>query len=306
MEPGMRFNKVMSGAIDRIAAGVKGKASPDELRETLRFSKRGPNVQLAGRVEACRLLLDRGELEAAREAADEILAFRRAHRTGHNVTINALHTAATAYERCDRLSEAIAVREEMLVLARSRNGADAPQALNLMGRLATDLLKSGETAGAVDLQRQAFDAWRRTTGVESRDTVKAELGLGIALAANGDLPEAQKALEHVVGALGELNPQARIARSWLALTLTRRGNPEASLRLGEETLSITERAYGPDDRRTLRAVDQVAETLWRLGQRERAQSMMEGSLATRERMYGDQDPDTQKARKRLSTLLDEG
>lgn len=301
-----RFNKVMSGSIDRIAAGVKGKASPDELREWLRFSKRGPNVQLAGRVEACRLLLDRGELEAAGEAADEILVFRRAHRTGHNVTINALHMAATAYERCGRLPEAIPVREEMLVLARSRSGAEAPQVLNLMGRLATDLLKSGETAGAVDLQRQAFDVWRKTTGVESRDTVKAELGLGIALVANGDLPEAQKALERVVGVLGELNPEARIARSWLALTLTRQGDPEASLRLGEETLSITERAYGPDDRRTLRDADQVAETLWRLGQRERARSMMEGSLATRERMFGDQDPDTQKARKRLSTLLDEG
>jgi hypothetical protein len=76
--------------------------------------------------------------------------------------------------------------------------------------------------------------------------------------------------------------------------------------MAEETLSITERAYGPDDRRTLRDADQVAETLWRLGQRERARSMLEGSLATRERMFGDQDPDTQKARRRLSKILDGG
>ena len=41
----------MSGTVDRIAAGRKGKASSHELRETLRFSKRGPNVQLAGRIE---------------------------------------------------------------------------------------------------------------------------------------------------------------------------------------------------------------------------------------------------------------
>jgi tetratricopeptide (TPR) repeat protein len=289
--------------VDRITARVKPGASPDEVREFFRFSKRGPNVQLAGLVEGCRVLLDRGELAAARAEAGEILAFRRAHRTGHNVTINALHMAATAYERCGELRLAIPVREEMLVLARGRRGADGRQTLNVVNLLATDLLKVGETSRALELQRLALTQWRSTTGAGSAEALDAEERLGIALVANHELAEAQETLERVVQARGASSPRARNARSWLASALIRQGDLAGGLALQEETLAISQRAFGADDRRTLRDSDHVAETAWRLGQRDRARAMLEGAVATRARVLGDDDPDTQKARERLSSLL---
>jgi uncharacterized protein HemY len=286
-----------------MTARVKPGASPDEVRELFRFSKRGPNVQLAGLVEACRVLLDRGELAAARAEADEILAFRTAHRTGPSVTINALHMAATAFERCGDVRQAITVREEMLVLARGRRGADGRQTLNVVNLLVTDRLKVGETSRALELQRLALDRWRSTTGSGSAEALDAEERLGIALVANKDLSEARETLERVVRARGASSPKARNARSWLASALIRQGDLEGGLALQEETLAITRRAFGADDRRTLRDSDHVAETAWRLGQRDRARAMLEGAVATRARVLGDQDPDTQRARKRLASLL---
>ena len=289
--------------MDRVTARVKPDASPDEIRELFRFSKRGPNVQLAGLVEGCRLLLDRGELAAAQAEADEILTFRRAHRTGQNVTMNALHMAATAYERCGEFRQAIPVREEMVVLARAKRGTDGRQTLNVVGLLATDLLKVGETSRAVDLRRLALSQWRSSAGDGSAEAIDAEERLGIALVANHDLAEARETLEHVVAARGASGPSARNARSWLAAALIRQGDLEGGLALQEETLAITRRSFGADDRQTLRDSDQVAETAWRLGQRDRARAMLEGAVATRARVLGDQDPDTLKARARLSDLI---
>jgi tetratricopeptide (TPR) repeat protein len=298
-----RVHKARAGAVDRITARIRPDASPDEIRELFRLSKRGPNVQLAALVEGCRLLLDRGELDAARAEADEILAFRGAHRTNHNVTLNALHMAATAYERCGEFRLAIPVREEMVVLARAKRGADGRQTLNVVSLLATDLLKEGDTSRAVELQRLALGQWRSTTGAASAEAIDSEERLGIALVANRDLDEARQTLERVVQARGASGPKARNARSWLAMTLIRQGDLEGGLALQEETLAITRRTFGADDRRTLRDSDHVAETAWRLGQRDRARAMLEGTLATRARVFGDEDPDTQKARKRLSSLL---
>jgi len=258
-----------------------------------------------GLAQSCALLLERGELVLAREVADDIRSIIETGPKGHKATVEALHYAAKTYEQCEELQRAIPLREKLLELESARHGRRSSMTLSAIEYLASDLRKAGDTTRAIELQRDVIQRWCDKEGEDSPQAMRAQERLGIALHDQGDYAEAQAILEHVVQSLRSNHSQARNARLWLASTLIRQDNLEGALRVQEETLSLTERAYGPEDRRTLHDIEQVALTLWSEGRCERAQALLEGALAARERVFGDDDPETETSKQRLSSLLDD-
>jgi tetratricopeptide (TPR) repeat protein len=169
-----------------------------------------------------------------------------------------------------------------------------------MDLLSVDLGKTGALSRAVELQREVAAWWRTRESEEPSETAHAETRLGVSLIKLGEFNEAREVLEHAVGIMGDSNPEAPVG--WLARALEGLGDLKGALKLREETVSVSTLAYGPEDRRTLNAVELLAATLGKLGQRDRARDLMEASLASRERVWGDDDPDTRKARERLTAF----
>lgn len=190
-------------------------------------------------------------------------------------------------------------------MERDEHGADARETVAAMESLAVDLPKAGALSRAIELQREVAAWWRTREPEEPSETAHAETQLGIGLIELGEFQEAHEVLEHAVGIMGDSEPDAPLTFGWLARALEQLGNLEAALGLRERSVSLSTLAYGPEDRRTLNAVDLLAGTLRKLGHRGRARDLMEASLTSRERVLGDDDPDTQKARERLAAFLRE-
>jgi tetratricopeptide (TPR) repeat protein len=300
-----RLRNLLNLGQRRLVSLTNRRVPTQELRAQFPSGPRTPNIALAGLGEVCRLALERGDLAEARKVAEEIKVFAATHKVRHNAALFALHWASEAYEQSGEFKEALQFREEILSQERKKHGRMSAQALVATEWVARDLRKTGEASKAVELMEWVVSVRTKLRDSDSRETLEAATSLGIALVEQGDLPRADVILRDVVAKLGDENPEARLAASWLASNCRKLGEHDQSLTLRQQILSVSRQTYGPEDLRTLDDVDQVAVTLWAMGEREQARTLMEGSLASRERTLGDEHPDTARAKERLDALRHE-
>ncbi len=289
----------------RFVKGLYKRVPGWDLSEDMRYSGKNPELQVKGLATSISILLDRGDTATALGVANELRILAASGRLRHSSSVHALRGVASVYERCGQIQDAVDVREQILELEREAHGAQAQETIQAMEPLGVDLRKAGAFSRAVEVQREVAAWWRTQEPERPAETAHAGTHLGISLIKLREFQEAREVLEHTVGLMGDSNPEARVACGWLAFVLVRQGDREAALRLREKVVSLSTRAYGPEDRRTLHDIDMLADVLRGLGQRDRARGLMEGSLASRERVLGDNDPDTQKARERLTAYLGE-
>jgi tetratricopeptide (TPR) repeat protein len=280
--------------------------SSSDVLEASRFSAKHPRLQLVGLWSACDLLRERGDLSAARDVAVEIRTLTESQTARYRDTVvQALHSAALTFEKCRDFEDAVPIRERILKMTAQRFRPESPEVMWAKRFLATSLRGASQLNRAIAMQREQLEWVRSHTPNDRNALAAAEEQLGVSLVEAEQHEEAQGRLESARSRYGAANPKSRSASSWLARALSKQGELAASLAVREAAHATSQRAFGPEDRRTLQDLDQIAVTLWAMGERERARTIMATSLATRERVLGDDDQDTRDARERLSALRNE-
>src|SRR5579872_3806025 len=211
----------------RLAKMTQGE-TPEEVVQGLRFLSKRPRMQLRGLIGACNVLVERGEMDAAKGVAGDICALVGSGRTGHKGTVYGLERAAHIYGRCGDAERSVAVWEMALEHERAKHGPEAVPTVAATQYLAGAVRSTGDLSRAVELQRWALRCLRHRDGSASERVLKAEEELAITLYEQHEYAEAQGLLEHVVDGLGDARPEARVPRLWLASTLNKQGDREGA------------------------------------------------------------------------------
>jgi len=289
----IKLNQLLHRAFTALNKGQ----SPAQVRANFHYARSNPTHNLKGLNEGCVILLERDEVQLAKEVAEEILATADSGRVFHPVAITALRTAAVAFSRAGDNDRAVLVREQVHVLELAEHGEASNEVANARHELAQQLDRVKEYPRAIELERQVV-AWWLAQG-DTKRLALAEHQLGVLLARSGSYEEAKTAMSH---ALTLVNPDSKESQSvseWLAYVAERTGDLEKALGLQQPTVELATRLFGPDDPRTLKSMENLANIRTRLDQREEACALLRSVLACRERTQGDDHPDTVRTREKL-------
>jgi tetratricopeptide (TPR) repeat protein len=213
---------------------------------------------------------------------------------------SALECVADSYVRFEEYEEAVALRDELLLLAQGRHGASSPETIDALIRLIFDLRRSGNLQRVAALEKQMLDRSIKKSGLSDPATLGLRAQLGADLSELGEFAESTMELETVAAFADISTTDGMKARIWLAKNRAMEGDFVAALGIREEILNERRRALGAENRETLTAMEYVAAMHLALGDRSRARDLLQSALASRERLFGDEDPQTQTAKSRLA------
>jgi len=252
-------------------------------------------------IVVCRELRNRDEVAQEREVAAELLGLAHgSQRLGYRAMTSALACVADSYVRFGEYEEAVALRDELVLIEQGRHGPSGPETIDAMVRLIVDLRRLGDLHRVVALEKQLLDGSVRQSGASGPTTLSLRTQLGADLSQLGDYAESTTELGKVAALLDISTVDGMKARIWLAKNRAMEGDFLAALVIREEILEERRRTLGPEGRETLTAIEYVAAMHLALGDRTRAKDLLQSALASRERLFGDADPQTQAAKNRLA------
>jgi tetratricopeptide (TPR) repeat protein len=137
------------------------------------------------------------------------------------------------------------------------------------------LAARGDHAGALDLARQASDAWRQELGEDHEDVLAVDQQIAETLRVQGtSLHDAYELQSGLVGrysrTLGEAHEDTLRAQSYLAIHHRNRGHFEEAREIDERVFQTSIREFGMDDPATLLAAHNYAVSLRLAGDSEQA------------------------------------
>jgi eukaryotic-like serine/threonine-protein kinase len=167
---------------------------------------------------------------------------------------------------------------------------------------------AGHHDEAISLFRQVFESRKRSFGPKHRQTISAELNLGIALSREKHLPEAEATLHDVLAMLdqdnrGSEDPTRLRALASLAHVLRLEEKSDEAIAMYRQALAGTEKALGPEHPDTLTIMNNFADGLNDLGHPQEAENLARKTLDLRIRVLGADHPWTNSTRTILGTSL---
>jgi non-specific serine/threonine protein kinase/serine/threonine-protein kinase len=183
-----------------------------------------------------------------------------------------------------------------------------PAVLGAMNSLAIMESIQGHSEAAVPLFRQVYEARRLALGPEARNTLSAQLNLGIALSsAPHGLPEADTTLHELLAVLDRSrspeDPSRVRALASLAHVLRKEGKNDEAIAMFRNAVETARRVLGPEHPDTLTIMNNFSDELRMTAQPKEAESVARQTLALRERVLGPDHPFTTTTRMILGAAL---
>lgn len=299
----MNIKRRLLNANQRVFHVITRTKSPEELHALTDTShnQKSPNMRVNQLIVICRELRNRNELIQERAVAAELLGLAHgSEKLSYKSMVSALSCVADSYVRFREYEEAVALRDELVLIEQGRHGPSGPDTIDSLVRLIIDLRKAGDLERVVALERQMLDTSINQAGPTSPTTLGLRVQLGADLSQLGNYAESAAELDTVAGLLDISTADGMKARIWLAKNRATEGDFVGALHIREEILEERRRRLGAEDRETLIAIEYVAAMHLALGDRNRAKDLLQSALASRERLFGDADPQTQTAKSRLA------
>jgi serine/threonine-protein kinase len=200
-----------------------------------------------------------------------------------------LATAADVYHALGRHAEAAVLAREALPLNRTTKGADHPETVRNLWRLAEFLMVADKFDSALLYSQQAVDVARRRFGRHSLPRGQALFVHSGVLQHQGDLARARPALDEAV-AIFRARPDsgraplasALVNSAWMA---ENQGNLDSAVVRMGEALAIRREILEADDPDLGRSMGSLAELLLKVGDVAAAEPLVSEALAQGRRIY---------------------
>jgi serine/threonine-protein kinase len=200
-----------------------------------------------------------------------------------------LFTVAEVYSNLGRTAEATVLAREALTLNLAAKGADHPETVRNLWRMAELLLATGKPDSALRYSRQAVDVAERRFGRHSLLLGRVLHTHGAVLQQKGDLAQARPALERAI-AIFRARPDS--GRGLLASSLVNlawmeenQGHLDSAVARMRESLAIRREILEADDPDLGRSIAGMAEMLLRKRELAAAESLASDALAHARRIY---------------------
>ncbi|MCX2184917.1 tetratricopeptide repeat protein [Streptomyces sp. SKN60] len=199
-------------------------------------------------------------------------------------------TAGFSLFREGRLGAATAYWDAVADACAAFLGAEHPDTLQALARLAEAYSRTGRVAEAIEVEEGVLAACERVLGPEDNDTLVTRADLATSYAIAGRLPEAVALMEQVVAdrdrLFGPGGADTAQARANLAAYLQETGRLSEALVLAEQALVEMEEAVGPDHPALLGVRNNLAAAYHNAGRPVEAVALKERALADAERLLG--------------------
>ena len=203
---------------------------------------------------------------------------------------------ASAYVSAGRITEAIALFEQVLPDSIRVLGEDHPDTLTSRNNLAGAYLSAGRITEAIALFEQVLPDRIRVLGEDHPDTLTSRNNLAGAYLSAGRITEAIALFEQVlpdrIRVLGEDHPDTLASRNNLAYAYESAGRLEEAIALYEQVLPDSIRVLGEDHPHTLASRNNLAGAYESAGRLEEAIALFEQVLPDSIRVLGEDHPDT--------------
>ena len=227
----------------------------------------------------------------------------------HPDTLASRHNLAGAYREAGRLTEAIALYEQVLTDCVRILGEDHPDTLISRHNLAGAYQKAGRLTEAIALYEQVLTDHTRVLGQDHPHTLTSRHNLAYAYQEAGRLEEAIALFEQVLTdrtrVLGQDHPDTLTSRHNLAYVYKRVGRLEEAIALYEQVLTDRTRILGEDHPDTLTSRHNLASAYASAGRLTEAITLYEQVLTDCVRILDEDHPDTLTSRHTLAYAYQE-
>ena len=221
----------------------------------------------------------------------------------HPDTLVSRHNLAGAYQKAGRLTEAIALYEQVLTDHTRVLGQDHPHTLTSRHNLAYAYQEAGRLEEAIALLEQVLTDRTRVLGEDHPDNLTSRHTLAYAYQEAGRLTEAIALYEQVltdrVRILGEDHPDTLASRHNLAYAYASAGRLTEAITLYEQVLTDCVRILGEDHPDTLTSRNNLAYAYHAAGRLTEAIQLFEQTLHDCIRVLGEAHPFTATVREIL-------
>ena len=222
----------------------------------------------------------------------------------HPEALASRNNLAGAYESAGRLTEAIALYEQVLTDSTRILGEDHPDTLTSRNNLAGAYKSAGRLAEAIALYEQVLTDRIRILGEDHPDTLTSRNNLAGAYKSAGRLAEAIALYEQVltdsIRILGNNHPNTLSSRNNLAYAYVSAGRLTEAITLYEQLLPDSTRILGEDHPNTLSSRNNLAYAYVSAGRLTEAITLYEQLLPDSTRILGEDHPNTLSSRNNLA------
>ena len=222
----------------------------------------------------------------------------------HPEALASRNNLAGAYESAGRLTEAIALYEQVLTDSTRILGEDHPDTLTSRNNLAGAYKSAGRLAEAIALYEQVLTDSIRILGNNHPNTLSSRNNLAYAYVSAGRLTEAitlyEQLLPDSTRILGEDHPNTLSSRNNLAYAYVSAGRLAEAITLYEQLLTDRIRILGEDHPNTLSSRNNLAGAYKSAGRLTEAITLYEQVLPDRIRVLGEDHPNTLASRNNLA------
>lgn len=243
----------------------------------------------------------------ARQHLEIAYELRKKHNgQEHRETLESMEFLSLALREEGKISEARALREELLAILGRTRGASSPEATTCSEDLVALLRDEGDLGKARALCEELLLDQRKRLGPEHARTLETLLHLVLVLRAQGELPRALELCEEVIAArtriLGPEDRKTLAARALKTVLLKDRGQLGEALDHGKLTLATQSRILGESDGDTLSSACTISLVLWLLGRTGESHALCEATLDTGHCFLVSVHPDARDPKLFASTL----
>jgi len=207
---------------------------------------------------------------------------------GNRLGIELLTKVARYDETRSNYAGAQSLLEQALAMSSASLGNEDSVTLLLMNDLGGILSLQGKHDEAYDLQKSAYEIYRRNNGDGDLATLAALGNLAIIRKNQGHLAEAREmhsyVLERRLQLLGDAHPSTLASMSGLAQVSMQLGDLNRARKLQEHVL-VVRHLLDPENAETLSATSDLAGTLNALGEFSAAKEMLERALTTCRKLF---------------------
>ena len=222
----------------------------------------------------------------------------------HPEALASRNNLAGAYESAGRLTEAIALYEQVLTDSTRILGEDHPDTLTSRNNLAGAYKSAGRLAEAIALYEQVLTDRIRILGEDHPDTLTSRNNLAGAYKSAGRLAEAialyEQLLPDSTHILGEEHPDTLTSRNNLAGAYKSAGRLAEAIALYEQVLTDSIRILGNNHPNTLSSRNNLAYAYVSAGRLTEAITLYEQLLPDSTRILGEDHPNTLSSRNNLA------
>ena len=222
----------------------------------------------------------------------------------HPASLTSRNNLAYAYHAVGRLSDAIALYQQVLTDSIRVLGQDHPDTLASCNDLAGAYESAGRLTEAIALYEQVQEDYTQILGDNHPSTLTSRNNLAGAYESAGRLTEAIALYEHVqevcTRILGKDHPRTLTSLNNLACAYREGGRLIEAIALYEQALTDRIRVLGKDHPRTLTSLNNLAHAYHTAGHLVEANALYEQLLADSIRVLGEDHPDTLISRNNLA------